>query len=193
MKAFLKKSAYCLYNLTHNRISLRAIGLLIKSGKRYTRLRQCSFVGLSNGTVSIGERCFLSGVRFYMREGHNSINIGNRVMIFAHKQQPTYLNACQQTSITIGDDCLFSNNIEIHTTDYHNVYHESQVCNEPADVVIGNHCWLGLRAVVLKGVHLADDSVVGSCSLVTKSFTQPNTMIAGVPGKIIKQDITWKK
>lgn len=43
------------------------------------------------------------------------------------------MNALGGTSITIGDKALFSNNIEIHTTDYHKIYDEHGnigVCQE---------------------------------------------------------------
>lgn len=38
-----------------------------------------------------------------------------------------------------------------------------------APVLIGNDCWLGKRSVILKGVHLGDNSTVAACAVLTKS------------------------
>lgn len=48
--------------------------------------------------------------------------------------------------------------------------------------VIGNHAWIGANAVVLPGVHVADGTIVGAGSVVTKS-TEPYTIVAGVPAE----------
>ena len=51
---------------------------------------------------------------------------------------------------------------------------------------IGNNCWIGEGAVILKGVKISDGCVVGANTVVTKSFLSP-VVIAGVPGKVIKK------
>lgn len=122
---------------------------------------------------------------------NNTIVLGDRVVINASKQQPTYINACEGTTITIGDYCLFSNNIEIHTTDYHKILKGNEQANRPSNISIGNHCWIGLRCIILKGSVIPDNSVIGCCSLVNKKFTENNSMIAGVPAKVISHDISW--
>jgi acetyltransferase-like isoleucine patch superfamily enzyme len=51
-------------------------------------------------------------------------------------------------------------------------------------VKIGNHCWIGAGAIILKNVELGDACVVGAGAVVTKSF--PNgSVIAGVPARLI--------
>ncbi|MBV9926105.1 MAG: acyltransferase [Acidobacteria bacterium] len=49
-------------------------------------------------------------------------------------------------------------------------------------VKIGNYCWVGAKAVILKGVELGDYCVVGAGAVVTKSFPA-GSVILGVPGK----------
>jgi galactoside O-acetyltransferase len=44
---------------------------------------------------------------------------------------------------------------------------------------------VGTNVVVLPGVTLAEGSVIGACSLVTKS-TEPWTVYAGIPAKPLK-------
>jgi len=63
--------------------------------------------------------------------------------------------------------------------------------NEPDDIVIENHVWVGARCILLKKAYIAENSVVGAMSLVNKRFDIPNVLIGGVPAKIIKSGINW--
>lgn len=52
-------------------------------------------------------------------------------------------------------------------------------------VLIGNDCWFGAKAVILKDVVLGDGCVVGAGAVVTKSFAA-GSVIVGVPARLIK-------
>jgi acetyltransferase-like isoleucine patch superfamily enzyme len=52
-------------------------------------------------------------------------------------------------------------------------------------VVIGNHCWIGAKAVILKDVVLGDYCVVAAGAVVTKSFSA-GSVIGGVPAKLLR-------
>ena len=52
-------------------------------------------------------------------------------------------------------------------------------------VIIGNYCWIGAKAIILKDVVLGDHCVVAAGSVVTKSFPA-GSVIAGVPAKLIR-------
>ena len=54
------------------------------------------------------------------------------------------------------------------------------------DVSIEDNVWLGSRVMVLKGVTIGENSVVGSMSLVTKSIPS-NSIAAGVPAKVLRK------
>lgn len=51
-------------------------------------------------------------------------------------------------------------------------------------VKIGNRCWIGAKAIILKDVELGDGCVVGAGAVVTKSFPA-GSVIAGVPARLI--------
>lgn len=51
-------------------------------------------------------------------------------------------------------------------------------------VKIGNGCWIGAKAVILKDVELGDHCVVGAGAVVTKSFPT-GSVIAGIPAKVL--------
>ena len=63
--------------------------------------------------------------------------------------------------------------------------------NYPDNIIIDDHVWVGQRATILKGVSIGSNSMIGTMSLVTKSFGC-NSMIAGVPAKMIKNGINWR-
>ena len=52
-------------------------------------------------------------------------------------------------------------------------------------VKIGENCWIGSKVTVLDGVNIGNNSIIAAGSVVTKSFPE-NSLIAGVPAKIIK-------
>ena len=51
-------------------------------------------------------------------------------------------------------------------------------------VSIQDYVWIGVRAIILPGVHLSEGCVVGAGAVVSKSFP-PYKVIAGVPAKVI--------
>ena len=101
----------------------------------------------------------------------------------------------QNKSINIGDDCMFSWGINFRTSDGHTIIDNktNKVINYGADINIGNHIWIGQCVTIFKGVIISDNSVIGASSLVNKTFTVPNCIIAGMPAKIIRRDINWDR
>ena len=84
--------------------------------------------------------------------------------------------------VTIGDDTIFGPGVKIISAN-HDPYDFSEwVKAEP--ITIGKRCWLGVGAVILPGVQLGDDVIVGAGAVVTKSFPS-SSVIAGVPAKVI--------
>ena len=65
--------------------------------------------------------------------------------------------------------------------------------NHSQDVVIGNHVWFGSGVCITKGALVPDNSVVGMRSLVTKKFTEPHTVIAGCPARVVRTGIDWDR
>lgn len=52
--------------------------------------------------------------------------------------------------------------------------------------IIGNDCWIGYGVTILNGVHIADGTVVAAGSVVTKD-TEPYSIVAGNPAKLIRK------
>lgn len=97
-------------------------------------------------------------------------------------------------SIDIGNDCMFSWNVILRATDSHTIYDENDtVINSGDKIVIGNHVWLGQNTTILKSAAIANNSIVGSGTVVTNKFNEPSVIIAGNPAKIIKKGIKWSR
>lgn len=54
------------------------------------------------------------------------------------------------------------------------------------DITIGRKCWIGMNCMILPGITLGDNTIVGAGSVVTKSFPEGNCIIAGNPAKKIR-------
>ena len=55
-------------------------------------------------------------------------------------------------------------------------------------IILDDDCWLGAGVIIMPGITIGKSSIVGSGAVVTKDV-QPNTVVAGIPAKKIK-DIT---
>lgn len=87
--------------------------------------------------------------------------------------------------IYIGKGTCIAPNVGIITAN-HDLYNIDKHV-DGKDVIIGNKCWIGMNAIILPGVKLGDNIIVGAGSVVTKSFPDGNIVIAGNPAKIIKK------
>jgi len=53
------------------------------------------------------------------------------------------------------------------------------------DVEVGSNVWIGYGACILRGVHVGDNSIVGTNSVVTKDVPA-NAVVAGIPARIVR-------
>lgn len=91
--------------------------------------------------------------------------------------------------ITIGDGVAISENVNIWDSDTHNILGDNYVATSPIN--IGNHVWIGTNVTILKGVTIGDGAVIAAGSVVNKDIPS-KCMAAGVPAKVIKQNIEWR-
>lgn len=96
--------------------------------------------------------------------------------------------------VVIGDHCLIGANCLIMDSDDHPVQparRRAGECVAPGEVQpvrIGDNVWLGSYVTVLKGVTVADNSVIAAHSVVTKDVVG-NTVYAGFPARPVVRDI----
>lgn len=86
--------------------------------------------------------------------------------------------------IIIGRNCFIAPNVGIITTN-HDVNDVAKHV-EGRDIRLGDKCWIGMNAMILPGVILDPNTIVGAGSVVTHSFPEGHCVIAGNPAKIIR-------
>ena len=89
--------------------------------------------------------------------------------------------------IVIGDGCQIGDQVTIYDCDFHELdpATRNRSAGPAQPVSIGSNVWLGSRVMVLKGVSIGSNSVIGAMSLVTHSIPA-NCVAAGVPAKVIR-------
>ena len=92
-------------------------------------------------------------------------------------------------SITIGEHVAISHDVTIMDSDAHAIDRDDYVETKP--VHIGNHVWIGTKATILKGVSIGNGAIVAAGAVVTKDVPA-HTMVAGVPAKVVKENVKWK-
>lgn len=89
--------------------------------------------------------------------------------------------------IYIGDDTIFAPGVKIISANHDTKNITSWSHERP--LRIGCRCWIGANAVILPGVELGDDCMIGAGTIVTHSFSE-KSIVVGVPGSILdKKDI----
>lgn len=92
-------------------------------------------------------------------------------------------------NIEIGIGCAIARDVVIRSYDGHKIVDENY--SSVRDIRIGNHVWIGQGAQILKGVTIGDGSIIAAGSIVTKDIP-PHCLAAGVPAKVIREDIMWQ-
>lgn len=129
----------------------------------------------------------LRGIRFPVGKNtriSNGRNLEFDVSSMNVFQQPGCFFQNYHAKIIIGRDVHIAANVGIITENHDPRNPDNHL---PAkDVVIGNHCWIGMNAMVLPGVCLGDYTTVGAGAIVTHSFPG-HCVIAGNPARVIKR------
>lgn len=89
--------------------------------------------------------------------------------------------------VTIGDNCQMAPNVAIYTAGHpvHPVSRNSMY-EYGIEVFIGDNVWIGGNTVILPGVHIGSNTVIGAGSVVTKDI--PEWVIAaGNPCKVVRE------
>lgn len=145
-----------------------------------------------NGCLRIGANVML-GYREAYRLGSGAIMLQTRgedaeILVGAGTSFNNNVVLCATQSVRIGERCLIADGVAIYDSDFHelNPATRHSSAGPSAAVVVGTNVWLGSRSIVLKGVTIGDNAVIGAMSLVTKDIP-PNTVAAGVPARVIRQ------
>jgi acetyltransferase-like isoleucine patch superfamily enzyme len=126
------------------------------------------------GRIEVGSCGFFSGVRLECWPGA-TITIGDG----------TYLNRNTEIvaarSVVIGRDCKVARDVIIMDTDQHELPGTGLIVKP---VEIQDRVWIGSRAMILKGVTIGHDSIIGAGAVVTKSVP-PGGVVVGPAARLL--------
>lgn len=94
------------------------------------------------------------------------------------------LDVCE---VRIGHSCFMAPGVHIYTATH--PLDAALRCSGPEfgkPVRIGDRVWIGGRAVILPGVSIGDDAVIGAGSIVTRDVP-PGSLVAGNPARLVRK------
>jgi len=145
---------------------------------------------VGNGRVEIGDDVTLSGnVNFVCGSKiykNPVIRVGDGTFI-------GFMNTFSASmEITIGRQCLFAPQVKIFDNNSHpldpsrRTSEDTMSEQDVAPVRIGNRAWLGVNAIVMKGVTVGEGAVVAAGAVVV-SDVPPHTVVGGNPARVLRE------
>lgn len=130
--------------------------------------------------AEIGEDCYIE-TPFYANWGGRHVHFGKKIYTNFN------LTMVDDTHIYVGDYCQIGPNVVLATAG-HPICPElrEQAYQYNAPVRIGRNCWLGANVVVVPGVTIGDNVVVGAGSVVTRDLPD-NVVAVGNPCRILRE------
>lgn len=130
-----------------------------------------------------GNRCDSQTYIAHLKQA--GMRIGERVAIFSPRT--TCIDETRPWLISIGDDVQIARGVTILTHGYDwsvmkGLY--GDVLGSSGAVSIGNNVFIGMNAIILKGVHIGNNVIIGAGSVVCKDIPD-NVVAAGNPARVI--------
>lgn len=139
-------------------------------------------------TIKFGDFCSFS---FYPKSKitlGNNINLRNSCNMFVKNEAQlsiganVFFNNCCSINcldkIEIGENTLFGENVKLY--DHNHQYSSNGVEHQKfntAPIKIGKNCWLGSNVIVLKGVNIGDNSIIGAGCIIHKDIPANSIII----------------
>lgn len=137
-----------------------------------------------NATLEVGAVDVFSGSRITVNPGA-ILKLGNMKM-----NQGVVIECFR--SITIGNDVGIAEGVSIRDSDSHPIIINDCPISQDvsAPIVIEDHVWIGMNAIVLRGVTIGEGSIVAAGSVVSRNVP-PHSLVSGVPAKVIANNVSW--
>lgn len=130
--------------------------------------------------AEIGEGCYIEPP-FHANWGGRHVHFGKN--IYANFN----LTMVDDTDIYVGDCTMFGPNVTVATAG-HPILPElrEQTYQYNFPVRIGRNCWIGAGAMILPGVTIGDNTVIGAGSVVNRDIPA-NVVAVGNPCRVLRQ------
>lgn len=156
--------------------------------------KECKFNGKlivwksENSIITIGENCFFIS----NQNTRNLVGINRACTLITQKKNSKIIIGnnsgfsgtviSSALSVKIGNNVKCGANTQIIDSDWH---FEDYRSGQPSEINIEDNVWLGINTIVLKGVTIGENTVIGANSVVSHSIPS-NVIAAGNPCKVIK-------
>jgi acetyltransferase-like isoleucine patch superfamily enzyme len=141
----------------------------------------------SKGRLVTGRGCRIADNCFLDVGGRGLISIGARTVI----GPSTRIMA--STSVQIGACCMISWNCSIFDSIGHRMWLEGQEESEiEAPITIGDEVWIGPYSIIMKGVTIGNNSIVGAGSVIRRDVP-PDTLVYGNPARPVGKVDRWER
>ncbi len=154
------------------------------------RLWDCSItVSGDNCDLFIGQDCRLRSARLCVEDAGSRLTIGDHTTMTG-----ATLLSQEGALLQIGQDCMIGKNADLRNSDSHSIYDGSRgpLLNPADDVILGDHIWVCVGAMIFKGSRIGDGAIIGSDSHV-RGEIPARCMAAGNPATVRRQNIRWKR
>ena len=141
------------------------------------------------GQLFIGNNSFLISKNFRICTGCRiTINDSAKLILGSGILNHNCVIECFE-HVEIGEDCKISENVQIRDSNNHLILRNGYKKSSP--IFIGDHVWIGLNAIILPGVKIGSGAIIAAGSVVNKDVP-PNSLVGGVPAKILRSDVHWE-
>lgn len=197
MKTFIKAfyKLYALFSTKIGAILLKSHG--VKYGRNLLLYGLPIISKINNSQIELGDRVVLCSMSYFTTFGVNhpvvlrtltqnaGIMIGNDVGISG-------ATICAAKKVSIGSESMLGANVIIADSDMHPLnptkrrFISDYSKIESSEIIIEDNVFIGANSIVLKGVHIGKNSIVGAGSVVTGDIPA-DSIAAGNPCKVIRK------
>ena len=172
------------------------LGSLRQSGKNNISIIDTSPQIMKKIHIACGSNCQIEIKSLKVFNAHLSIDICSGCSLLIEEGNMfngfVRLMMHEPSMIKIGKSCLWARS-SVSTSDCHSILdmHTGKRLNHAQDIYIGDRTWICEDSKILKGSKISNDTVVAMNSIVTAGEYPPNSVLAGIPARVVKDSIQW--
>lgn len=181
-----RRSVLMAYYSLYCRLKCKLVGVAISSNVKFGG--NIVIERFPQSSICIGKDC-----RFNSNTLFNSRGIGRCILQTGTKKGRIIIGdncgfsgVCivSDENVIIGNNVIIGANSKIGDRDGH----KDILATTPSSIEIGNNVFIGMGCIILKGVHIGENSIIAAGAVVTKNIPS-NVIAGGVPCKVIKNRI----
>jgi carbonic anhydrase/acetyltransferase-like protein (isoleucine patch superfamily) len=153
-----------------------------------TRLGMNIVVRGNGNRIVIGRDAWLHGFANLITDGA-TLKVGSRTTMVQGS-----LQLHEPLTLSIGEDCMISSQVYVSVSDIHPIHDRATGAriNAGRSVEIGDHVWLGLRTMVMKGSRIGPGAITAAGSIVSGEVPA-HCIAGGAPARVMRREVTWSR